>query len=385
LDRDPFLDMLKYSRVNLDVVARSERLGSTRPVRFDAGEVTGAIGDSVTVLPIVVGLAALTPVSLAHALLFFGVFQVAWGLVYGLPLSVEPMKALAGLALAGTLTVGEYVAAGLLAGAVLVVAAATGALSRVQRYVGEPVIRGIQLVVALLLLRAGVDLGAADPALALATAGVAAVVALAGFRTGAALAVLGVGLALALSHEGVPSADLPALALFPAGAPALTTNALSATTGQLAMTVGNAAVATSLLLSDLFDADVSPDRLSGSMGAMCLSAVPLGGIPMCHGSGGLAGKHAFGASTGGANLVLGGLYLAAVPFAGVVARFPMPVLGVVLAVVAVHLGRRAVDVDGRNALALVAFVGAIGLLWNVGAAFLVGVVADAARRRVAAA
>ncbi|WP_073307614.1 putative sulfate/molybdate transporter [Halobaculum gomorrense] len=365
-------------------MAFSEQFASTRSVRIAAGEVTGAIGDSVTVLPIVVGLAALTPVSLAHALLFFGVFQVVWGLVYGLPLSVEPMKALAGLALAGTLTAGEYAAAGLLAGVVLVVAAATGALSRVQRYVGEPVIRGIQLAVALLLLEAGIDLGAADPTLALAAAGVAGVAALAGFRRGAALAVLGVGLALALADAGVPAFDLPALAPFPAGAPALTANALSATTGQLAMTVGNAAVATSLLLSDLFDADVSPDRLSGSMGAMCLSAIPLGGVPMCHGSGGLAGKHAFGARTGGANLVLGGLYLAAVPFAGVVAAFPMAVLGVLLVVVAVHLARRAVDVGGRRALALVGVVGVVGLLWNVGAAFLVGVAVDGVRKRLAA-
>ncbi|WP_284030329.1 putative sulfate/molybdate transporter [Halobaculum lipolyticum] len=363
-------------------MALSERLGYSDGVSFDGGEWTGAVGDSVTVLPIVVALAALTPVSLAHALLFFGVFQVVWGLVYGLPLSVEPMKALAGLALAGALTAGEYVAAGLLAGGVLVVAAATGALSRVERFVGRPVIRGIQLAVALVLLRAGVDLGLADPPLALAAAGVAGVVALAGFRRGAALAALGLGLALALARTGAPAASLPGLSVFPAAAPALTADALSATTGQLAMTVGNAAVATSLLLSDLFDADVSADRLAGSMGAMCLAAVPLGGVPMCHGSGGLAGKHAFGARTGGANLVLGGLYLAAVPFAGVVAAFPMAVLGVVLAVVAVHLGRRAVDVEGRGALALVALVGVVGLAWTVGAAFLVGLVADAARRRL---
>ena len=366
-------------------MAISERFGVGSGIRFDAGEWTGALGDSVTVLPIVVGLAALTPVSLAHALLFFGVFQVVWGLVYGLPLSVEPMKALAGLALAGTLTAGEYVAAGLLAGAVLLLAGATGALSRIQRYVGEPTIRGIQLAVALLLARAGLDLGAADPTLALGAAAVAGVVALAGFRRGAALAVLGVGLAIALLETGIPAPAAPEVGLFPAAAPAFTANALSGTAAQLAMTVGNAAVATSLLLSDLFDADVSADRLSGSMAAMCLSAVPLGGLPMCHGSGGLAGKHAFGARTGGANLVLGGLYLAAVPFAGVVAAFPMPVLGVVLAVVAVHLGRRAVDVEGRRALALVVAVGVVGLAWNVGAAFLLGVGVDVARRRLPAA
>ncbi|MEF8868173.1 MAG: putative sulfate/molybdate transporter, partial [Haloarculaceae archaeon] len=90
--------------------------GRERGVEFTFGELTGAVGDSVTVLPLVVALGALTDASLAHVLLGFGVFQVVWGLRYGLPVSVEPMKALVGLAIAGTLAYGELVAAGLLAG-----------------------------------------------------------------------------------------------------------------------------------------------------------------------------------------------------------------------------------------------------------------------------
>ena len=71
--------------------------------RFDVawGEVTGAVGDTVTVLPIVVAVAALTDLSLGRLLLGFAVFQVVWGLYYGHPMSVEPMKALAALPIAG--------------------------------------------------------------------------------------------------------------------------------------------------------------------------------------------------------------------------------------------------------------------------------------------
>jgi hypothetical protein len=90
-------------------------MGAATRVRFDVREVTGAVGDSITVLPILVALAVTTRVSLAHALLFFGVFQVIWGLRYGLPISGEPMKALAGLAIAGGLTYGEFPGAGLIA------------------------------------------------------------------------------------------------------------------------------------------------------------------------------------------------------------------------------------------------------------------------------
>ncbi len=60
------------------------------------------------------------------------------------------------------------------------------------------------------------------------------------------------------------------------------------------MTVGNAALATSVLLADYFDRDVSADELATSMGAMNLLAVPFGAFPMCHGSGGVAGKYASG-------------------------------------------------------------------------------------------
>ncbi|QLG27983.1 sulfate transporter [Halorarum halophilum] len=352
---------------------------SGRTLDLGWNEFTGALGDSLTVLPIVVALAALTPVSLAHALVFFGVFQVVWGLAYGLPLSVEPMKALAGLAIAGTLGYGEFLAAGLLGGGVLLIGGATGTLERVQRYVGEDVVRGIQLAVALLLFRTGVDLAAADIRLAAIAALVAVAVTAMGYRRAAALVVLGVGAGIAVWSAGLPALAVPALTPFSAGWPRVTGAALSGMAGQLAMTVGNAVVATALLCKDLFDREVSPNRLSRSMGGMCLLSVPLGGVPMCHGSGGLAGKHAFGARTGGANVVLGALYLVAALFAGVVAGFPMAVLSVLLTVVAVHLGRRGLDTDRRW---LVVAIGVVGLAWNVGAAFLLGVLADAVARRL---
>lgn len=89
---------------------------SGRGVEVSVGEVTDALGDSITALPVVAALAALTPVSLPLALLCFGLFQIVWGVAYGLPLSVEPMEALAGLAIAGTLGYGECLAADCSAG-----------------------------------------------------------------------------------------------------------------------------------------------------------------------------------------------------------------------------------------------------------------------------
>jgi hypothetical protein len=348
-------------------VSTAERVEQWLPVAV--GDLTGALGDSVTVLPLVVALGALTPASLPHVLVGFGVFQIVWGLRYGLPLSVEPMKALAGLAIAGALTYGELVAAGLLAGVVLLVVGTTGTLSRVQTVVGRPVIRGVQFAVALLLARAGLDLALGDPAVAAVGAALAGLVAVAGYHRTAALAVLAAGTAWTAVAAGVPTPALPAASLFPAGGPALTVGAVEGTLAQLAMTVGNAAVATSLLCADLFDRDVSPDRLARSMGGMSLAAVPLGGLPMCHGSGGLAGKYAFGARSGSANLVLGVCYLAGALVAGLWLSFPMALLGTLLGVVAVQLGRVALDTDH---LPLVGAIGLLAVATNVGIAFLAG-------------
>ncbi len=77
-------------------MAYSFRSRSGSDLEFSASELAGALGDSVTVLPLLVALGATTSVSLPHVLVGFGVFQIVWGVYYGLPLSVEPMKALLG-------------------------------------------------------------------------------------------------------------------------------------------------------------------------------------------------------------------------------------------------------------------------------------------------
>ncbi|GAB3020319.1 putative sulfate/molybdate transporter [Natronobiforma cellulositropha] len=352
--------------------------GTRAEIELSTGELIGALGDSITVLPLLVALAATTSVSLAHVLVGFGVFQIVWGLVYGMPLSLEPMKALAGLAIVGALSYPELAAAGLLCGLVLLVGARFGLVGRIQRVVGAPVVRGIQLAVALLLLEAALSLSVADPSLALAGVALVAGCVLAGRFRASALVVLGVGSLAAVAVTGLPTPRLPALTLFPAGTPSFSRGALEGTVAQLGMTVGNAAIATSLLCADLYDRKVSPDDLSRSMGVTCLAAVPFGAIPMCHGSGGLAGKHAFGARTAGANLVLGVGYLALalVAVGALLAAFPMALLGVLLAVVGVELARAALAPIGTRAgFAAVVGVGLLGLVVNVGVAFLLGALA----------
>ena len=223
---------------------------------FAPNEVTGAIGDSVTVLPIVVAVAVLTELSLAVMLVWFGVFQVVWGLYYGVLMSVEPMKALAALLLAGIISAGELLLAGLLLGVVLLAVGWTRSLDRVRRYIGDPVVRGVQFGVALVLLETAARLGLADPGLAGLAAAVALAFVVAGYWNLSALVVLALGGGVAALQTGVPSPALPPVRAFVGlGALKFTPGTVEATLGQLAMTLGNAALAASVLVADYFDRD----------------------------------------------------------------------------------------------------------------------------------
>lgn len=356
-------------------------MGSSLPHRgardldFAWNEFTGAVGDSVTVLPIVVAIAVLTDLSLAIMLIWFGIFQIVWGLYYGVPISIEPMKALAALILAGTISTGEFLAAGLLLGVILVVVGVSRTLTRIERYIGEPVVRGIQFGVALVLFETGVQLGLEDLLLAGFAAVLALVVISGGYGDVSAILVLVFGGLLALSQTGIPTPTVPT----PAGIGYLgkgdfTVPTIEAAVAQMGMTIGNAALATSVLLADYFDRDVSPDELAGSMGIMNLLAVPLGGLPMCHGSGGVAGKYTFGARTAGANVILGIGYLLVAIFAvELVTTYPVAVLGVILVIIAAQLGWTSVQKTDEYLLVL--GVGALGILVNLGIAFVVGIVA----------
>lgn len=353
-------------------MARAVGISRDSRLKFGFNELTGAVGDSITVLPLVVTLALLTAISLQHVLIAFGVFQIVWGVKYGLPISVEPMKALAALAIAGALTYAELALAGLALGGLLLTIGLTGVLGRVEQWIGEPVIRGVQFAVGLLLFETGVDLALVDPRLAGVGLLIALVVTFGGYKNLSALILLTVGFVLAFVSVGVPTPHWPGAPPVPSLPTAVTRATADGVFAQLATTIGNAALATSLLVSDLFDTEVTPDELSRSMGLTNLIAIPAGGIPMCHGCDGLAGKYEFGARTGGANVLLGFFYIGFAVFAttALITAFPLPLLGVLLAIVALSLGK---SVFRSAQLSLSLGVGVLAMLTNLGVAFVVGV------------
>jgi MFS superfamily sulfate permease-like transporter len=152
----------------------------------------------------------------------------------------------------------------------------------------------------------------------------------------------------------LPAAPPAAFALPPFPAAAEIERAVSLfVVPQLSLTFTNAVLLTALIARDYFGdrADhVTPARLSVSSGLANLLLAPLGALPMCHGAGGLAAHHRFGARSGTAALVLGLALLAFALLPGglgiaILAAIPAAGLGALLMVASGELAltRRLFD------------------------------------------
>lgn len=156
---------------------------------------------------------------------------------------------------------------------------------------------------------------------------------------------------------------------------------------QLPLSLGNACIAVVAENNDLFpDRCVSERKVATTMGLMNLASPLLGGIPMCHGAGGMAGHVRFGARTGGALVILGALLMLLAIFLGdsvemIFQAFPAAILGVILFFTGIELALSARDVGHRKEDFYLMLVTAGFATWNMGVAFLAGVLLDQALRR----
>ena len=156
---------------------------------------------------------------------------------------------------------------------------------------------------------------------------------------------------------------------------------------QIPLTIGNAVIAIVAENNELFpDRKVTERGIAVSQGIMNLVSPLLGGIPMCHGAGGMAGHVRFGARTGGALVILGSmLVLIALFFSDSVAIifkiFPNAILGVILFFAGSELAIVVKDIGDKKADFYVMLIVAAFAMWNMGAAFLAGVILDNSLRR----
>jgi predicted benzoate:H+ symporter BenE len=368
--------------------------------RFNRFEWAGAFGDLGTLIPYIVGYISVVGMDPCGVLFAFGFGMIVSGSYYGTPFPVQPMKAIGAIATAqagnAAITAQAVGAAGLVTGAFWLLFGATGFAKRLGAWISDAVASGLVLGLGFGLMLAAVRMMSGGWLLAGATLA-ATLLLLTRPAVPAMLLLLVFGAGAALFQDPALARELraiePALQLPGIGLPGFSWDVLAIgvllfALPQLPLTLGNAVIATTRENNRLFpDRPVSEGKIMLSTGVMNLGSALLGGVPMCHGAGGMAGHVRFGARTGGAMIILGSiLLLLALFFSGSIQTlfrmFPTPILGVILFLAGAQLawGRGACIKQTHGASRLVMLATAVVALWNVGMAFVVGLTLDYATR-----
>lgn len=361
-------------------------------------ELSGGLGDSGLMIPIAVALVTLNGLSATAVFCGVGLAYVATALYFKVPVPVQPLKAFAAAAIALNVDAATLAAGALLMSVVMAALALTGLAGWLAARFPIVLVRGIQASVALLLAKAAADLAsrgnwdglaAIDPAASVGLALGACVFLLAAQRSRvpAGLVVLGAGVGVGLAAGGLPSTSglgPESISLSIPEAGVFATALTSLVIAQIPLTFGNSVVATADAERAYFGSAarrVTPARLAGSIGVWNLGAGLTGGLPVCHGAGGVTAHYKLGARTASATLMAGGLFLAG----GLVLGASLPAMLMVLApgalagmllFVAIQHAVLAGSLEQAGDRLLAAFVGVVTLVsGNLAIGFAAGAVA----------
>jgi SulP family sulfate permease len=383
------------------------------PYRFNRMEFAGSLGDLGTLLPLAIGMIMVNGLDPSGLFFSVGLFYIFTGIYFGITTPVQPMKVIGAYAIATAMTPHQIMASGIVMGACLLFIGATGAITLIGKYIPKATVRGVQLSTGTLLMAEGVKfmLGStrlqelhqmAEPHLAFQQVGpipIGLIIGVVGAfctllllenkKTPAGLVVVGVGLTIGLAvgtREGLdglrPGIYLPDLLPlgFPQG-PDFTFALLALVIPQMPMTLGNAVIA-DMDLSINYFGDAAR-RVTGK--ALCVSmalgnflSALLGGMPICHGAGGLAAHYRFGARSAGSNLMIGVIFILFTLALGnsilvIFNLIPMAILGVLLMFAGSQLALTILDVNQRKDLFVVVSILGITLASNLAAGFLAGI------------
>jgi MFS superfamily sulfate permease-like transporter len=368
--------------------------------RFDLPEWAGAFGDLGTLIPFVAAYISILKMDANGLLVAFGVALIAAGSIYRTPFPVQPMKAIGAAAvsqttLAAGLGSAVVVGAALTTGLLWIVLAVTGLGRRAASWVPRSALLGVVMGLGFSFMLEGIRMmstGSWVAGLLLALT----LVLLGRPRVPAMLVLLAIGVAMALINEPdlmrelgalKPEFRIPTLAWGTLSMSDLWTGFILLALPQLPLTFGNAYLAITEENNRLFpDRPVTERSVAFSTGLMNLGSSLIGGIPMCHGAGGMAGHVQFGARTGGSSIILGSILLGAGLFLsssiGTVFRmFPQSVLGVILFMAGLQLALGSRDSGAEKADRFVVLATAAFAIWNVGLAVLFGILVHHASRR----
>lgn len=374
---------------------------STRPAnRYDLAEWAGAFGDLGTLIPFVAAYIAILNINPNGLLVAFGIALIAVGYIYRTPFPVQPMKAIGASAvsqasIAAGLTASVVVGASLATGAIWLLLAVTGLAKRISTYMPQSALLGVVMGLGFSFMGEGIKMMTASPYVAVVLL-VLTLLLLNRPKVPAMLILLAIGIGVALFQKPELVNELQAVKtefVLPSFAwQSLTMNDLwlglvLLALPQLPLTFGNAFLSITEENNRLFpNRPVKEQTIALSTGVMNLFSSAIGGIPMCHGAGGMAGHIQFGARTGGSSIILGCVLLAAGIFlpssiATIFKLFPSSVLGVILFLAGLQLAMGSRDTGSVKADRFIVLATAGIAVWNVGFAVLFGILAHHCAKR----
>jgi len=288
-------------------------------LRFDRNELAGAFGDIGTDLPLVIGMILAAGLHSASVLVMFGLMQIVTAFVYRIPMAVQPLKAVAVIVITQRIAPGILYGGGLAIGIVMLLLTITGGIDWLARTVPRPVVRGLQLGLGLQL--ATLALGnyvQRDGARGYVLAAISFVIIislLGNRRFPPALFAIALGIIYAVTLKLDSSVIASSIGFTLPHVQRLTLSEMVSgfvllAIPQIPLSLGNSVLATRQIAADLFpDRHITVRKLSLTYAAMNLVNPFFGGVPTCHGSGGLVGHYTFGARTGGSLIIYGSIYL----------------------------------------------------------------------------
>jgi SulP family sulfate permease len=368
---------------------------------FNIFELAGAFGDIGILLPLAFAFVVFNGFSPQKLFLLWGAAYVLTGFYYKVPVAIQPLKAMAVIAIVSGFSSHQLASTAFFFGIILIIISVTGILRFLQPHFTVPIVRGIQVGIGLILIYKAVSL-VMEKGLylgwekektfinLLVMSLVILVLWFFQFRKKFPLSIFLIcgsilfSFLLGITIQTVPSLLQPAEGqkLLSAALPDFTfllSSLVLLVLPQLPLTIGNAVFAASDISHQLWGQQakrVNPTRLGFSIGILNVLIGLFGGFPICHGSGGMAAHHQFGARTGGATIIMGTLLILVAtftPLANFIFYIPIPLLGALLFITGLKMVYFVKSVKPAREIVTVLLVAAVSFLSkNLLIAVLVG-------------
>jgi len=362
-------------------------------IKFNRQEWSGAFGDIGTDLPLILAMILAANLYIPGVLIMFGLMQVATGYYYRMPMPAQPLKAMATLVIAQQIGGNILVGAGLAIGVVMLILSITGILDKLAAWIPKAVVRGLQLGLGISLCSLAFNKYiSADSTYGYVLAFVSFIIVILFIdnkRYPASLIVIVIGIIYALVFK-IKWVEIPGSIGFnwPVfGVPELDDIAkgfVLLALPQIPLSLGNSIIATRQVAKDLFPEkpELSIKKIGITYSIMNLINPFLGGIPTCHGSGGMVGHYTFGGRTGGSVIIYGLMYIVlglffSNGFNNLIQVFPLPVLGVILLFEGISLSSLIRDMTGNRKdflITLLVGVVAFGLPYGFVISMIIGTI-----------